>query len=123
MWPAAAASSRPPLVTPAASRRWPHNQAGHRTGITSTSTWHPSSRTSHRRTRPGCAFTGCPRTRLTSIPPRASGRCSSGPSPTSPPPTWTAWSASSSASWRRSSTGPTWSTAASPPPAWQSNPG
>jgi RNA polymerase sigma factor (sigma-70 family) len=26
---------------------------------------------------------------------RASGRCSSGPSPTSPPPTWTAWSASS----------------------------
>ena len=28
---------------------------------------------------------------------RASGRCSSGPWPISPPPTWTAWSASSSA--------------------------
>jgi len=24
MWPAAAAPSRPPPVTPAASRRWPH---------------------------------------------------------------------------------------------------
>jgi hypothetical protein len=31
-------------------------------------------------------------------PAEASGRCLSGPSPTSPPPTWTAWSASSSAS-------------------------
>jgi len=48
----------------------------------------------------------------------ASGRCSSDPSPTSPPLTWTAWSGSSSASSRRSSTGPTWSTAAWPLLAW-----
>jgi hypothetical protein len=98
MWPAAAAPSRSPPVTKAASRRWPHNTAGHRTGITSTSTWPRNWRTSPRRTTNGCASTGCPRTRRTLIPPRASGRCSSGPWPTSPPPTWTAWSASSSAS-------------------------
>jgi len=39
-----------------------------------------------------------PRTRQTLILRRASGHCSNGPSPTSPPPTWTAWSALSSAS-------------------------
>jgi hypothetical protein len=49
-------------------------------------------------TRNGCGSFSCPRTRRTSIPPRASGRCSSGPWPTSPPPTWTAWSTSSNAS-------------------------
>jgi hypothetical protein len=39
-----------------------------------------------------------PPTRQTSTRSRASGRCSSGPWPTSPPPTSTAWPASSSAS-------------------------
>ena len=38
-------------------------------GITSTSTWPRSWRTSPRKTRNGCVSTGCPRTRPTSIPP------------------------------------------------------
>ena len=46
----------------------------------------PSWRTSPRRIRPGCGFTGCPRTRRSLIPPRASGPCSSGSSPISPLP-------------------------------------
>ena len=48
-------------------------------GITSTSTWPRSWRSSPPRTRNGCGCTGCPRTRRTLIPRRASGRCSSGP--------------------------------------------
>src|SRR5260370_111024 len=51
-----------------------------------------------RTTGNGCASPGGRPTRLTSTRPRASGRCSSAPWSTSPPPTWTAWSASSSAS-------------------------
>jgi hypothetical protein len=49
-----AAPSRSPPVTTTASRRRPHNTAGHRTGITSTSTSRPSSPSSPRTTRNGC---------------------------------------------------------------------
>jgi len=51
---------------------------------------------------------------------KGSGVCSSGPWPTSPPPTSRTWPASSSGSWRRSSTGRTWSSAAYRPPDWPS---
>ena len=68
MWPAAAPPSRPPAATTDTSRHRPHNTAGHTTGITSTSTWLRSWRTSPRRTRPGCGLTGCPLMRRTLIP-------------------------------------------------------
>ena len=58
-WPTTGTCSSPPTGT------WAPRWSG--SGITSTSTWPRSWRASRRRTRPGCAFTGCPRTRRTLI--------------------------------------------------------